>query len=120
MGPSSMRPLCYQSSRHAPYVGCMGPSVVVGLTTVGLLVDGADPGQVGCQALPRVLAVSLLVGRPRSWHGCLQGPGVPGLVPICWWAWLGPGVADCLALGFPGQVVALWWAGKHHPPTNRL
>ena len=30
-------------SRGVPYVGCMGPSFVVGLTTVGVLAGGAGP-----------------------------------------------------------------------------
>lgn len=30
-------------SRGVPYVGCMGPSFVVGLATVGVLASGAGP-----------------------------------------------------------------------------
>ena len=32
-------------------------------------------------------------------------PGILGLVPVHWWAELGPGVFDCRALGNPGTDV---------------
>ena len=68
MGPSSTlssghRDVC---SRGTPFVVCVGPSFVVGPTTVGALVGGLAPGPVGCQALPCVEAAGLLVGGAGS------------------------------------------------------
>ena len=42
-------------------MGCMGPSVVVRPTNVGVLVGMAGPGLVGCQALTHAVAASSLV-----------------------------------------------------------
>ena len=64
-------------SRGAPYVGCMGLSLVAGLTTVGTLVGRAGPQ---------------MAARP-----CLM----LRLLPL-WWAWPGPGKAGCRALGVLG------------------
>lgn len=58
------------------YVGCVCPSLVEGLTTVCMLVGGAGPGSVGCQALPGTRAVGPLVGRTGSWHSWLHSLGV--------------------------------------------
>ena len=45
LGPSSTFPLVTRAlcSRSAPYVGCMGPSTVVGPTAEGTLVGRAGP-----------------------------------------------------------------------------
>ena len=51
----------------------VGPSVMVGLTTVGTLVGGA-----GCVALPHEVAACSLVGGAGSQDGWLHGPGSPG------------------------------------------
>ena len=60
------RTICY---RGASYVGCVGPSVVVGPTTVGILA----------QLAARV---------------CLEW-----WLPAHWGMWLGPGMTDCEARG---------------------
>lgn len=57
-------------------MGSMDPSIMVRLTTVGMLVGRAGPSPVGCLALPYMVAVSLLVGRARSscsWLLSIQG-----------------------------------------------
>lgn len=51
----------------------MGPSVVVGLTIVGMLVGGADPRSISCQALLHVVAASLLASETGSRCGWLHG-----------------------------------------------
>ena len=51
----------------------MGPSVVVGLTIVGMLVGGADSRPISCQALLHVVAASLLAGETGSRCGWLHG-----------------------------------------------
>ena len=66
-------------SRSAHYVGCVGPSVVAGPTTVDTLVGNIGPCPIGCQSLPFVVTAGLLVSRARSWGGWLcdlEGPGV--------------------------------------------
>ena len=49
-------------SRCAPYVGCLGPSVVTvtGPVTVGTLVCMVGPGLVDCQVLSQTVAASVL------------------------------------------------------------
>lgn len=66
MGPSSTLAYSHQSSKGAPCVGWVGPSVVSGLTTIGMLVGRAGPDLVGCQELLRVEASDLLVDEPGS------------------------------------------------------
>ena len=46
-----------------PQVGCMDPSVVTGLTTVGTVVCWLPSGPVGCQALPQGVTASPLMGK---------------------------------------------------------
>ena len=53
-------------SSSFPYVGCVGPSVVVGLNTLGMLVGGAGPGQFVCQTLIHIVAAGPPVGRART------------------------------------------------------
>ena len=96
----------------------MGPSVMMGLTTAGVLVDGAGPRLGDCWALTQGMAAGSLVGRVRSQSGSLWGLGVarPGGSPLVGRAmsqrsWMqGPGVpgahASPLVRGsFSGQLV---------------
>ena len=53
-------------------MGCVGPSVMIGLTTMGTLIGVAGPDPVGCQLQPSV--------------------NVAGY----WWMMLGYGMAGCM------------------------
>ena len=64
--PLATRVIC---SRGALYVGCMHFSIVAEPTTMHMLVGGAGPWLVGCQAPPHSVAADPLVGGPVSWHG---------------------------------------------------
>ena len=46
---------------RCPNMGCMGPSVVAGLTAVGILVEGLSPTQAVCKDIPHVMSASPLV-----------------------------------------------------------
>ena len=87
-------------SRGVPYVGCMGPSVVVGLTAVGALV--------GRQALPCVVDAGLLMGEAESQHDWLHGLGNPRILVAWWWPGLNPGMTGC---GDWGPQDWCWLAG---------
>ena len=65
-------------------MGCVGPSVVVGLTTVGILVSGAGPSLVGCQALPCVVAAGPLVHMSQTRHSWLLILEHPGAFVTMW------------------------------------
>ena len=71
---------------------CMPPSAVLGPTPVGTLVGGVGPSRspVGCEAVPRTVALGLLEG------GCLHVSVGPLLA--CWWARLCSNMAVCVAL----------------------
>ena len=45
----------------ATYVGCVSPSVVAGLTTVGIQVEGLTPTPAGCKDIPHLMSASPLV-----------------------------------------------------------
>ena len=45
----------------ATYVGCVSPSVVAGLITVGILVEGLTPTPAGCKGIPHMISASPLV-----------------------------------------------------------
>ena len=111
----------------APYLDWVGPSVVVGPTTVGVLVGGAGSWAVGCRPclmwrLPPaggwgwVLAwlaagpgagAKLLVGRARSQGSWLQVVVVSRTVLTCGWVGLVPGGSWgwCQPNGGQGQVL---------------
>ena len=77
-----------------------------------MLVCGATPGPVGCQALPSVKVASLLMSEVRSWDSWLWGPQGPeaGASPLVGWdLFWGTG---CLAQGLPGLVLINGWVGK--------
>ena len=86
----------------ATYVGCVSPSLVAGLITVGILVEGLTPTPAGCKGIPHMISASPLValgaaetqsqckpmmGRARSQHSWLQAWRDLGLVPANWWVW---------------------------------
>ena len=68
MGPSSTQLLVSRAtcSGDVPYMGCVDPSVVVGLTTVSIPVSVSGPSLVVSQVLPRELAAGPLVGMSQS------------------------------------------------------
>ena len=77
-------------SRSAPYVGCVYPSIVVGLTTVGALLDRAGP--------------------PLCW--------LPGLA-LCSGCWPSDGqghILAQLAAGLMGAQDWCWPAGGQESP----
>ena len=63
VGPSSTQPSGHQHYMFsgATYVGCGSPSVVSGLTAVGILVERLSPTQAGCKDIPHVMSASPLV-----------------------------------------------------------
>ena len=112
----------------------MGPSVVTGSVTMGMLVGKVDleptclPGSALCRnchpaygraepwhdklhspGSPRAGACQL-VGETRFWAGWLCDQGSPGLA--LGWKWLGPRSADCRACSVLRLMLAHWWAGK--------
>ena len=105
-GPAAQSPLVTRAicSRHAAYVGFMGPSVVKGPTAVGALVGGAGP-----------------------WHGWLPGPALcSGCWPTGGWRWVlecwlqsleGPGTDACPLFGGAGFLHG-WLLGVGHPWTG--
>ena len=66
-------------SMGAPYVGCMCPSVVVGLTTGHTGKKGWTPGQLVARLC------LMLLGRAGSPVAACGAYGVQGLVLACWW-----------------------------------
>ena len=61
-------------------MGCMHPSLMVELTIVDMLIGGAAPGQVGCDAVPHVVSAGLLEGRVSSHMvGCTSWAGAGSL-----------------------------------------
>ena len=92
-------------------MGYMGSSVVVGLTTVGVLEGETGPWPLGCQALPHAKSASMLVGRAESlgiawgWGGGESSAGAGPLVGGAWspHSWL-------LNLGHP-RTGADWLVG---------
>lgn len=93
-GPAACFPLVPGAvcSRSDSSMCCMPPSAVLGPTPVGTLVGGVGPSRspVGCEAVPRTVALGLLEG------GCLHVSVGPLLA--CWWARLCSNMAVCVAL----------------------
>ena len=84
-------------------MGCLGPSVVSGLTAVGVQAGRAGPQPGWLWKLLHAVAAYLLVSRARSqciWL-CSLGVDSPGLVLTCWWEGLGPWVTSCGGWGIP-------------------
>ena len=67
-------------------MGCMGPSFVVGLTIMGVVVGTTGPWLGDCQVMPYVVVASLLVDGARCLNGWVQGLSQPGLVLAHRWA----------------------------------
>ena len=87
MGPSSFarmqacsslvtRAICSRVTLH----GMLGPSVMMGLITVGSWQVELVLGLVCCQVLLHAGAANLLSCGTRSWYGWLHGQGCLGLV----------------------------------------
>ena len=66
-----------------PYFGCTVLFAVAMSTTVGILVGGIAPNQIGWQALLYFEAVSPLVG-PGHDRACFLASEVPGLMLNSW------------------------------------
>lgn len=64
------------------HVDCVDPSIVVGPTSIDVLVGGT--GLLVCLAVDAALH-----------GGCYTYQGVPGLVPVHWCLGLSPGVVAC-------------------------
>ena len=117
----------------------MGPSVVIGLTTVNmnmLVRWGWLPHQLASRLC---LCWQLLVGEGRCWCGQLCGLGVLGMVLAYWWVgpfpraagWgepgadanslevgLNPQASLLLAFGVLGLVLTSWWTGTPQAPID--
>lgn len=84
-------------------MGCVGPSVVSGMTAVGVQAGRAGPQPGWLWKLLHAVAAYLLVKRARSQCIQLCSPGVhsPGLVLTCRWEGLGACLASCGGWGIP-------------------
>ena len=70
--------------RGAPYVNCLGPSVMIKSVTMGALVGEAGLWLSQLSDLALCGRCQLLVGRGGSWHSCQWGPGALGLLLTHW------------------------------------
>lgn len=69
-------------------MGCVGPSVVVGLTTVSIPGSVSGPSLVVFQVLPHQLAAGLLEGMTSHDTAACSAWSIVGLLSPC--RWLGP------------------------------
>ena len=125
MGPSSTLPSGHQSYMP-PYVGCVCPFTVAGLTTVGMLVSGTGPQPSWLQSPASCSGCGAAGGWGRLpvWLAEQPGEGRQPL-PAHWRAGLDPSEAVCMAWGGTlgrgcCQLTGGWISPQHEYARGRI